>query len=118
MITNNENIKEELKGIISLKLSSDKTTEEFCEKHFNNYNRDQFEAIAIRFYYGKEIIVTLYALDKIRQEGTNFDHNKLPVKKFKSSVLSFGDVLSYVEEFNFTLSNGNYRLEDIEVINK
>jgi hypothetical protein len=111
-------VKEELKGPISLKLSVGKTIEEFCEKHFNNYNRDQFEMVALRFYLGKEIIVTLYALDKVRQEGSNFNYSKLPVKKFKSNALDFADVLPYIDELNFTLSNGNYPLEEMEVINK
>jgi hypothetical protein len=111
-------INEHMKGTISLKLKANKQIEEFCERYFKNYNRDQFEVVALRFYYGKEIIVTLYALDKIRQDGTNFNHNKLPVKKFKSSTVSFEDILPYVNELNFTLNTGNYSVEDIEVINK
>lgn len=111
-------IHEELKGFISVRLHPNKVIDEFCEKYFNNYNRDQFEAIAIRLYHGKETIVTLYALDKIKQEGTNFNPNKLPVKKFKSNVLTLNTVLSYMSEFNFTLTVGNYSLQDIEVMNK
>ena len=65
-----------------------------------------------------KIIVTLYALDKVRQESSNFDSNKLPVKKFKSIVFDFTDILTYLDELNFTISTGNYPLEEIEVINK
>lgn len=107
-----------LEGKISLQLHSGRTLEEFCEKKFENYNRDQYEAVAIKFHHGEEILVTLYALDKFRQEGSNFNPEKLPVKKFKSTSFELYDVLVFVKEFNVTLSTGNYRPEDMEVINK
>lgn len=109
---------EHLKGRISLKLHPNKTLEEFCEKKFENYNRDQFEAVAIKFHYGEEILVTLYALDKVRQEGSTFNPDKLPVKKFKSGSFELYDILLFVKEFNVTLATGNYELEDMEVVNK
>jgi hypothetical protein len=109
---------EELDGMISVQLQSGKTVDDFCQRHFTNYNKDQFEMIALRLYYGKEIIVTLYALDKYKQEETNFYYKKMPVKKFKTSVLTMEDVLSYIQEFNFTLTSENYSLDNIEVINK
>lgn len=111
-------IQEELRGSFLLKLCPGKTLDEFCERNFNNYDRDRFEAIAIRLFYGKEIIMTLYALDRTRQEGSNFDFNKLPVKKFKINFRSLPEILSFVDEFNFTLGVGNYSLEDMVVINK
>ncbi|MCW3086159.1 MAG: hypothetical protein JWP12_3525 [Bacteroidetes bacterium] len=109
---------EQLKGRISLKLQVDKSLEEFCEKKFENYNRDQFEAVAIKFHYGDEVLVTLYALDKVRQEGTTFNPKKLPIKKFKSTSFELYDILLFVKEFNVTLTTGNYRIQDMEVINK
>jgi len=118
MKTEDGSIKEKLEGVISFNLLPGKTIDEFCEQHFENYNRDQFEAVALRVYAGKEFIVTLYALDKVRQEGTTYDPNKLPVKKFKSFNLTFQDMLPYIAEFNFTISPGNYPLDDIEVMNK
>ncbi len=114
----NKNAKEILKGSISLELKATKTIEEFCRDHFDNYNSEQFEAIAIRFYFGQENMVTLYALDKLKQTGITFNYNKLPVKKFKSSQLSIIEALQYIDELNFTLSIGNYPLEDMGVINK
>jgi len=112
------NTREELEGVIALKLLPGKSLDEFCEQHFDNYNRDQFEAIVFRVYAGAELIVTLYALDKVRQEGNTFDKNKLPVKKFKSTTIKFTDMLPFLEDFNFTVSPGNYPLEDIEVMNR
>lgn len=110
--------KHELKGTLALKLKSDKTLDEFCQKNFENYNNDRFEAVAIRVYYGKETIMTLYALDKIRQKTGTYDLNKIPVKKFKKDVAHLSDLIEFVEEFNFTLKAGHYDIEDIEVINK
>ncbi len=107
-----------LKGYLSLTFCSGVTFNEFCVRNFNNYDPDQFDAIAIRIFFGKEIIMTLYALDKLRQEGTNYDFNKLPVKKFKVVKLSFDDILPFIKEFNFTLTTANYTLEDMQVINK
>jgi hypothetical protein len=109
---------EKLKGTIAIELKPDKTLEEFCEKNFNNYNHDQYEAVAIRLYFGKEVVVTLYALDKVRQEGTTYHKDKLPVKKFKMNAVYSADVLSFIDEFNFTITTGNYPIEDMEVINK
>lgn len=108
----------ELSGKLTLTLKSGKTLDEFCERNFDNYNSDQFEAVAIRVFYGKEMVVTLYALDKVRQEGTNHNINKIPVKKFKKTTLGLTELLGFIDEFNFTLSSGNYPIGDMEVINK
>jgi hypothetical protein len=107
-----------LKGFLSLKLKGGKSLDQFCERNFENYNADQFEAVAIRLFYGAEIVVTLYALDKVRQEGSNYNINKIPVKKFKSATLSMASLIEFVDEFNFTLSAGNYDIDDMQVINK
>lgn len=107
-----------LKGALSITLKSGKTLDEFCEKNFDNYNSDQYEAVALRVFYGKEIAVTLYALDKVRQEGSNYNINKIPVKKFKTTSFGVSELLAFVQEFNFTLSVGNYPIEEMEVINK
>jgi hypothetical protein len=111
-------INERIKGTITAELSPGKSLEEFCERNFHNYDPDRFEAVALRLYFGKEMVVTLYALDRSRQEGSNYDINKLPVKKFKMFDLSALDVLSFITEFNITLSAGNYDISDMEVTNK
>lgn len=116
--TQTNSLKDELKGTISLKIKKDKTLDEFCRKNFDNYEIDRFEAVAIRVYYGKETIITLFALDKNRQEGTTYNLKKIPVKKFKKEVIDFNELMSFVEEFNFTVITGHYPLEDMEVINK
>jgi hypothetical protein len=109
---------EELEGKISFRLKPGKSLDEFCERNFDNYDRDRFEAVAIRFFFAQEMIITVYALDKARQEGTNFNFDKIPVKKFKMNRVSFPEFTAFVNEFNFTLTAGNFSIEDIEVINK
>jgi hypothetical protein len=108
----------ELRGILSFKLQPGTTLDEFCAKNFSNYDPKQFEAIAIRVFYGKELVVTLYALDKVRQEGSNYNKEKLPVKKFKTGIFSLSELLSFIDEFNFTLTTGTYSMDEMEVINK
>lgn len=108
----------ELEGKITFRLQQGKNLEQFCEKHFMNYDPDRFEAVAIRFFYGKEMTTTLYALDKPRQEGTNFSLDKMPVKKFKMKGISFQELIAFIGEINFTITAGNFPLEDMEVINK
>jgi len=108
----------DIAGAMSVTFANNQTLDDFCSEHVADYNRDRFEAIAIRVFLGKETIITIYALDKIRQEDTTADPNKVPVKKFKITTLSASDLFSYCESFNFTLSTGNYPIADMEVVNK
>ena len=111
-------LNEKITGALTVELYPGKSLEEFCHRHFSNYDPDRFEAVAIRVFSGKEMVVTLYALDRSRQDGSTYNLSKLPVKKFKMMNLSALDILEFVKEFNLTLAVGNYDLEDIEVINK
>lgn len=112
-------VSDTLSGRLSVAFKKNKSFREFCMKYFDNYDPDQHEPVAVRFYQGQETVVTLYALDKFRQEGTNYNtRDKIPVKKFKSSVLNLADIAAFVLEFNFTLATGNFDLEEMEVINK
>ena len=105
-------------GGIHVTLRDGLSLDDYCMQNVPDYNRDRFEAIALRLFAGKEIIVTVYALDKQRQEGSNFDPERLPVKKMKIENVSVAKLFEWFDEFNFTLSTGNYHLEDMEVINK
>jgi hypothetical protein len=112
------NIKGDLGGAVSIKFKDGEAFNQYCAKHIPEYNPDRFEVMALRFYYGKETIVTLYSVDKNRIEGTNFSKDKMPVKKFKLNMDFLKDILPFVEECNFTLTTGNYPLMDMEVINR
>lgn len=107
-----------ISGGIAAKLKNNTTLDDFCKKYIPNYDPDRFEAIALRFFSGKETIVTVYALDKYRQEGTTYHPDKIPVKKFKILNVSAAEFFHIFEELNFTLSTGNYSITDMEVINK
>ncbi len=109
---------EDLQGSFSVKLANDQTLDDFCMSHIAEYNRDRFEAMAIRLYVGAETTITVFALDKTRQENSTIMIDKLPVKKFKITTLPMAELFSYIEGFNCTLTTGNYPLEDMEVINK
>jgi len=114
----NLNTKNEIEGKITFDLVSEKSLEEFCEKYFNNYNSRDYEALALRVHYGKEINVTLFALVKQRMKGETFGEGKVPVKKFKQTNFSWQEVISFITGFNFTITTGKHSLDEMQVINK
>lgn len=106
---------EQLKGLFSLKFRGDMSFNRFCEENFDNFDPERFEAIALRLFAGKDTQTTLYALDRYRQE---YNSSKIPVKKFKSEKIGLKEILPYLDEYNFTVTAGNYSLDQMEVINK
>lgn len=106
----------ELKGNLSLTFKDNKSLEGFCKTNFATYDSNRYEAVAIHFFYGNEMVITLYALDKDRKDRD--ETGKLPVKKFKTNSLPLSSILPFVKDFNFTLTTGMYSENDIEVINK
>lgn len=115
---NNKPEHRDLGGAISLELKEGKTFDQLCAQLIKDFNPARFEALAVRLYWGKELTVTIYAIDKSKQEDSNYNPGKLPVKKFKLGSVSVNDILPYISEVNFTLTTGNYNIEDMEVINK
>lgn len=107
-----------ISGGISVKLRNNISLDDFCVQHLPTYDPDRFEAIAIRLFSGQETIITVYALDKTRQEGSSYNPSKIPVKKFKIETLSSSAIFDLFEEYNFTLQLGNYEITDMEIINK
>ena len=107
-----------ISGGIHVTLSNGQTLDDLCTQYIDDYNPDRFEAVAIRLFAGRETIVTVYALDKTRQENSTILDGKLPVKKFKLEYISVKEFLDFFEDFNFTITSGNYDLEDMEIINK
>jgi hypothetical protein len=111
-------VKSELKGTLSVQLKSGKTLDEFCKNNFENYDSERFEAVALRVYYGKETIITLFARDRNWQQNHSNSSVSFPVKKFKKGSIDLLDLMLFIEEFNFTLNAGHFPIEDMEVINK
>jgi hypothetical protein len=87
-------------------------------KLIHGYNPDRFDAVALRFFIQKDSpVVTLYAVDKYKQEQDNYPSDKLPVKKYKLK-LSFEEFLRHIKRFDVTVSNDAYDIGDILVMNK
>ena len=107
-----------MSGKGSLDFNSKEDLNQLAMKLIPNYNPDRFDAMGFRIYAKKdEPIITIYAVDKLKQDDSNYDKDKLPVKKFKLRI-SFLEFLQNIKSFDMTLSNGNYDMEDITVINK
>jgi len=104
-------------GNVSLKFQPGQNLISLCEAIFDHFNADDHEPIALRLYCGKENILTLYALDKVRQETSSTNPDKLPTRKFKQELTSPLVLLHNIAEINFTLEAGNFPLRDMEVIN-
>lgn len=103
-----------LEGNIAVRFRPGKTFNEYCAKHIANYDAGRFDVLAVRFFYGKEIDITVYAADKGREQSDD----TIPVHKFRLPTEFLRDMLLYVDECNFTVTNGNYPLEKMRVINK
>jgi hypothetical protein len=112
------NIKDDLGGVMSVKFTPGNHFNEYCAKHIDNYDPLQFEILAVRVFYGKETIVTVYAIDRARLKGTTHSPGKMPVKKFKLKAPFLKDIIPFIEECNFTLTTGLVPLERMEVENR
>ena len=108
----------DISGNIAVTMANGQTLDDFCVQHIPDYNRDRFEAFAMRLFLGKETVITVYAVDTLRQEDSDLKSEKIAVKKFKINTLQVNELFSYCASFNCTLTTGNYALEDMEVMNK
>jgi hypothetical protein len=106
----------DLKGKISVKLFEAMDLEDLCMVHIPGYDKERFQIVAVRVFASKEFIVTVYAEDK--QSNKTVGELRYPVKKFKIQTLSMAELFNFVEAFNFTVSDDDYYLEDMEVTNK
>src|SRR3954471_9034129 len=111
-------VKDDLAGEISLKLKRGTYLNDYCAAHIPGYDSNRLEVLAIRLFYGKEIIVTIYAADKARIKRSALNPGKIPVKKFKRDFSFLKNMLPWVSKCNFTLITGQYPIEEMEVINK
>jgi hypothetical protein len=116
-LASDTHIKDDLGGAMSVKFLPGNDFNDYCIKHIENYDPLRFEILAIRVFFGKETLITLYAVDKDRKEKSLGDITRIPVKKFKATLPFLKDLLPFIEECNFTLSTGKYHLAEMEVIN-
>jgi len=108
----------DLSGSASVSFANGLTLDDFCAEHIATYNRERFEAIAVRLFEGNETVITIYALDKMKQYEESADGGKIPVKKFKLDMFSVKDLFRYCASFNCTLTSGKYPVEEMEVMNR
>lgn len=105
-----------LSGKASLELLNNEGFNIFASK-LTDYNPDRFEPVALKVYASfSGFIITLYALDKDRQERSA-NVEKLPVHKFKMEMDSL-TFLNCIRSFDLVVSNNAFDIQDIEVINK
>jgi hypothetical protein len=77
------------------------------------YDASHYEAVALRVFIQESPIVTIYAIDRGEQHPQG-STKKFPVHKFKVEV-TFEQLFSVFKKVNFTLTNGKYHIEDMEV---
>jgi len=117
-LDSDRNIKDDLGGATSLKFKPGVDINAFCSSRIPDFDAERFEVVAIRLYYGKETVVTIYARDKTRSESMSGKEDKIPVRKFKLGLNFLQELLPFVEEMNTTLLTGNIPLDNMEVMNK
>lgn len=106
-----------LTGKASLEFLNKESFNEFATK-ITDYNPDRFDPVALKVYAAfSGFIVTLYAVDKSRQEQTTTNGEKLPVKKFKMEMDAH-TFLNCVKSFDLVVSDDSFDIKDIEVINR
>ena len=107
-----------LSGKSSLDLFRREDLNSLASRLISNYNPDRFDATALRFFVQKGTpVITLFAVDKMKQEGDNYPNNKVPVKKFKIRI-SLPEFMKRIKRFDMTLSNDAYDIGDMLVVNK
>jgi hypothetical protein len=107
-----------LTGSAAVDLYGDGDFNELAMKLIDDYNPDNLDAVALRFFIQEDSpVITLYAVDKLKQEQNNYPKDRLPVKKFKIDI-SFADFLKHIKRFDFTVSNDSYDIKDILVTKK
>lgn len=104
-----------LNGIVSINLN-DKQNFNDLGAELTGYNTERFEAVALRVFIENTPLVTVYAIDKFKQVKPDFK-GKLPVHKFKKEM-SFDELFYKLKNVNFTVTTGEYDIEDMEVVNK
>ncbi len=101
-------------GFVSVTFKENDDFNTLCAR-LAGYNAERFEAVALRFFSGEETIITIYASDRTRQSTS--DEHHLAVHKFKIER-SLADFFQEIRQMNFTISNNQFEMWDMEVTNK
>lgn len=107
----------DLTGVAALDFLDTEDFNVFAAK-ITGYNPDRFDPVALKIMAGESsVIVTLYALDKSAREKDQYPDDKLPVKKFKMEM-EWQQLMQQIKHFDIIVSNSEYTLSDMVVINK
>jgi hypothetical protein len=111
----NETRYNDLVGVISINLGENKSFNDFASE-IAGFDTNVYEAIAVRLFDEKIPIVTIYA--KYKDEAKNSHNgNKIKVHKFKKEI-QLNDFFNKLSGWNFTVTSGEYDIENMEVVNK
>jgi hypothetical protein len=105
----------DLVGVVSINLE-DRQDFNSLGASLAGYNPSRFQAVALRVYMENSPVITVYALDKEKQK-TMGEGQKMPVHKFKIEM-SLDELFYRIKNINFTVTDGDYDLDNMEVINK
>lgn len=106
-----------LTGKSSLDFMSRESFNEFAAK-LTDYNPDRFDPVALKVFASfNSWVITLYAVDKSRQEQSGTHGEKLPVHKFKMEM-DCHTFLNCIKSFDLVVSDNAFDIADMEVINK
>lgn len=106
-----------LTGKASLEFINKESFNRFAAR-ITDYNPDRFDPVALKVYASfSSWIITLYALDKNKQEQESSPVEKLPVRKFKMEMDSH-TFLNCIRSFDLVVTDRAFDLEDIEVMNR
>lgn len=105
----------DLTGIVSLKLGDQRDFNKLGAE-LAGYDESRFEAVALKVFIEHTPVVTLYAIDKDRDQK-NENKDKMLVRKFKMEM-SLDDLFFKLKHVNFTVTTGEYDIDNMEVVNK
>lgn len=113
ILASNEIRFNDLIGIASINLKEE-TDFNKLSAEIAGYDPQKFTAVALRVFIEAKPVVTIYAKEKSTEVS---DEEKLPVHKFKK-VIGFEELFSKFKEFNFTVTTGEYEIDNMEVVNR
>ena len=91
--------------------------EQLCHRYFAGFDTSRFSVVAVRLYCAREIVLTVYAEDKLNKNH-ELPENKFPVKKFKTELKSTAELLEVMSAYNFTVADPAYNVDEMEVMNR
>jgi hypothetical protein len=106
---------DDLNGAISMNFAEGNDINRFAQE-IVRINLEQYQPICLRVYIQSEVVITIYAIDKLQYEAHKAKTGKLLVRKYKVDI-TIQELFSWFRQIDFTLLAGDFRVEDFDVIN-